>query len=130
PRRGRALVDNQRVSLTGGFINKRPGLCHPIVLQVSPMTAHRIAMNCTDVVMGPQHGAGETFQNYAEPAGRNIKTAGLDPDTIRVRHPETVIFQVGVSNEVFAVPLIRIEAVGETVEGSNWHLSLLIDRCL
>jgi hypothetical protein len=80
-------------------------------------------MNRTDVIMGPQLGARKAFQNYAESAGRNIKAAGLEPDTIRVGYPKTVIFQVNVSNEVFAASLIRIEAVRKTIESSDGHLS-------
>jgi hypothetical protein len=98
-------------------------------------------MNRTDVIMGPQHGARKTFQNYAESAGRNIEAAGLEPDTIRVGDPKTVIFQVKVSDEVFAASSIRIEAVRETIESSDGHLSLLncvlivknvgcIERCI
>src|SRR5207248_693293 len=76
-----------------------------------------------NVVVSAQLGAGKTFQNDAESSRRDVKAAGLEPDTIRVRHPETIIFQIDVSNEVFAAPLSRIEAVGETVEGSDWHMS-------
>src|SRR5262249_35685556 len=54
-------------------------------------------------------------------AGGNIKAAWLEPDTVSVRHPQTVIFQVGINNEVSAAPLIRIETVGETIEGSDRH---------
>jgi len=64
-------------------------------------------------------------QNYAESARRDVEAAGLEPDTICIRNPEAVIFQVGVGNEVFAAPSIRIEAVGETIESGDWHLSLL-----
>jgi len=48
--------------------------------------------------------APETFQNYAESARRDVEAAGLEPDTICIRNPEAVIFQVGVGNEVFAAP--------------------------
>src|SRR5437773_6825845 len=80
-------------------------------------------MNGANVVMSSHYRARETLQNDAESSARDIKGAGLEPDTIRVRHPKTLIFQVEVSNEVFAAPSIWIEAVGETVEGSDWHLS-------
>jgi hypothetical protein len=80
-------------------------------------------MNGANVVVSSYHGARETFQNDAESSRCNIKAAGLEPDAIRVRHPETLIFEVDVSNEVFAAPSIRIEAVGETVEGSDRHMS-------
>ena len=88
------------------------------------MPAHCIAMNCTDVIMSPQHGARKTFQNYAESTGRNIKAAGLKPDTIRVRHPKTVIFQVKVSNEVFAASSIR-NWFGKVIESSTSDAEML-----
>ena len=94
------------------------------------MTTHRIAMNSAYVVMSAQHGFGETFQNYAESARRDVEAAGLEPDTICIRNPEAVIFQVGVGNEVFAAPSIRIEAIGETIESDDWHLSLLKTSCV
>src|ERR1700730_6973109 len=93
------------------------------MLQVSPVTTHCVAMNGANVVMSSHHCAGETFQNNAKSSRCDVKGAGLEPDTIRVRNPETVIFQVDVSNEVFAAPSIRIEAVGEIVEGSDRHMS-------
>src|SRR5439155_17450281 len=61
-------------------------------------------------------------------SGRDVEGAGLEPDTIRIRHPKTVIFQVDVSDEVFATPSIRIEAVGEIAEGSDRHKSPFIVR--
>src|SRR6266700_1951813 len=79
-------------------------------------------MNGANMVVRSHHRAGEAFQNDAESSRCNIKTARLKPDTIRVRHPETLIFQVGVSNEVFAAPSIRLDAIGETVEGSDRHM--------
>ena len=88
------------------------------------MTAHRIAMNGANVVVSSYHRTGETFQNDAESSRCDVEAARLEPDTIRVGDPETIIFQVGVSNEVFAVPSIRIEAVGEIAEGSNRHMSI------
>src|SRR5438309_4858643 len=96
------------------------------MLQVSPVTTHRIAMNGTNMVVSSDHRAGKAFQNDAESSRCDVKGAGLEPDTIRIRNPETLIFQVDVSNEVFAAPSIRIEAVGETVEGSDRHMSPLL----
>src|SRR6266446_9258494 len=92
------------------------------MLQVSPVTTHRIAMNGANMVVSSHHRAGKTFQNDAESSRCDVKGAGLEPDAIRVRHPETLIFQVNVSNEVFAASSIRIEAVGVTVEGGDWHM--------
>src|SRR5207302_242638 len=68
-------------------------------------------------------GAGKTFQNDAESSRRDVKAARLEPDAFCIRNPEAVVLQVDVSNEVFAAPLSRIEAVGETAEGSDWHMS-------
>jgi hypothetical protein len=80
-------------------------------------------MNGANMVVSSYHRAGETFENDAESSGCDIKATGLKPDTIRVRNPETVIFQVDAGNEVFATPSIRIETVGETAKGSDWHMS-------
>src|SRR5207237_10020576 len=95
------------------------------MLQVSPPTTHRIAMNSANVIVSSHHRASETFQNDAKSSRCDVKAAGLEPDTIRVRHPETVIFQVDVGNEVFAAPSIRVEAVGEIAEGSDWHKAMI-----
>src|SRR5437899_6252199 len=100
------------------------------MLQVSPVTAHCIAMNSANMVVGSDHRAGKTFQNDAESSRCDVKGAWLEPDTIRVRNPETIVFQVDVSNEVFAAPSIRIEAVGEIAEGSDRHMSpFLVSYC-
>src|SRR5437867_3275209 len=107
------------------FVNVSSGLCNPVMLQVSPVTTHCIAMNGANVVMGSHHSAGETFQNDAETSRRNIKGARLEPDAIRVRHPETLIFKADVSNEVFAAPSIRLEAVGKIIEGSDRHKTMI-----
>jgi hypothetical protein len=72
------------------------------------------------------HRAGETFQNDAESSGCDVKTTGLEPDTIGVRNPETLIFQVNVRDEVFAAPSSRLEAIGETAKGSDRHTSRLV----
>src|SRR2546430_14967720 len=93
------------------------------MLEVSPVTTHRIAMNGANMVVSSHHRTGETFQNDAESSRCNGEAAGLEPDTNRVRNPETVIFQIDVSNEVFAAPSIRIEAIGEIAEGSDRHKS-------
>ena len=80
-------------------------------------------MNGANMVVSSHHRAGETFQNDAESSRCDIKGAGLEPDTIRVRNPKTLIFQIDVSNEVFAAPSTRIETVGVTVEGGDRHMS-------
>src|SRR5438874_11972923 len=95
------------------------------MLQISPVTTHRIAMNGANMVVSSHHRAGEPFQNDAESSRCDVKGAGLKPDTIRVRHPETLIFQVNVSNEVFAAPSIRLETVGEIAEGSDRHKAMI-----
>src|SRR5881398_3536943 len=101
------------MSLACGFVDISPGLRDPVVFQVSPVTTHRIAMHGANVVMGSHHGARETFQNETEPTRCDVEAAGLEPDAIRIRNPETVIVEVDVSDEVFAAPSIRIEAIGE-----------------
>lgn len=90
------------------------------------MTAHRIAMNSTNMVMSSHHGAGETFQNEAESSRRDVKATGLEPDTIRIRNPEAVVFKIRVGDEVFAAPSTRLEAVGETAKGIDRHMSGLV----
>ena len=82
------------------------------MLQVSPVTPHRVATNGANVVVSAQLGAGETFQNDAESSRRDVKAARLEPYAFRIRNPEAVVLQVDVGNEVFAAPLIRLEAVG------------------
>src|SRR5438876_5624727 len=94
------------------------------MLQISPVTTHRIAMNGANMVVSSHHTAGEPFQNDAESSRCDVKGAGLEPDTIRVRNPETVVFEVDVSDEVFAASSIRIEAVGEIAECGNRHMSI------
>src|SRR5437762_1803140 len=116
------------MSLACRFVDISPGLRDPVMLQVSPVTTHRIAMNGANVVMSSHHGARETFQNETESTRCNIKATRLEPDTIRVRHPETIIVQVGVSDEVFAAPSIRLEAVGEIAECGDRHMSPLVGR--
>src|SRR4029450_12225587 len=97
------------------------GLSHPVILKVSPVTTHRITMNGADVVVSSHHGAGKTFQNDAKSSRCDVEAAGLEPDTIRIRHPETVIFQIDVGNEMFPTPSIRIEAGGEITASSERH---------
>src|SRR5262249_17869494 len=86
-----------------------------------PMATHRIAMHVANMVMSSHHATGETFQKHAESSRRNIKSAGLKPDTVCIRYPETVIVEVSVGDEVFAAPSIRLEAVGATVKCSERH---------
>src|SRR5881397_1029468 len=105
------------------FVDVSSGLCNPVMLQVSPVTTHCIPMNGANVIVRSHHRAGEAFQNDAESSRRDVKATRLEPDTIRVRNPETLIFQVDVSDEVFAAPSIRLEAVGEIAKGSNRHMS-------
>src|SRR5437763_1750243 len=51
----------------------------------------------------------------------NSFTDGLEANRRSREHFITIIFQIDVSNAVFAAPSIRLEAVSETVEGSDWH---------
>src|SRR5437870_3394972 len=57
----RVVSDNQRVSLAGGFEDVSSRLCNPVMLEISPVTTHRIAMNGANVVVSSHHGAGEAF---------------------------------------------------------------------
>src|SRR5207247_8244603 len=106
------------MSLACRFVDISPGLRDPVMLQVSPVTTHRIAMNGANVVMSSHHGARETFQNDTESSRCNVKAARLEPDTIRVGNPETVIVEVGASHEMLVVTPIRVEVVAEMVESS------------
>jgi hypothetical protein len=66
--------------------------------------------------------ARETFQDKTESSSRDIKTAWLKPDAVRVRNPQIVIIQIRVCNEVFTASLIRLKPVGKTVKRGNWHV--------
>src|SRR3954451_11638307 len=114
------------MSLAGRFVDKCPRLCNPVVLQVSPVTTHCVAAHGPNVVMSAQLGTSETFQNDAESSRRDVKAARLKPYAFRIRNPEAVVLHVDIGNEVFAAPLIRLEPVGEAVEGSNWHMFLFL----
>src|SRR5256886_4231721 len=109
------------MSLARGFVDISSGLCDPIMLEISPVTTHRIAMHGANMVVSSHHGAGEAFQNDAESSRRDVKAARLDPYAFRIRNPETVIFQISVGNEVFAAPSTRVEAVGKTAKGIDRH---------
>jgi len=80
-------------------------------------------MNGANVVVSAQFGAGETFQKYAESSRRDVKTSRLDPYPFRIRNPKTVIFQISVSNEVFAAPSTRLESVVKTAKDTDRHSS-------
>src|SRR5438552_10835152 len=118
------------MSLAGRLVDVSSGFCNPVMLKVSPVTAHRIAMNGANVVVSSHHRAGKTFQNDAESSRCDVEAAGLEPDTICIRNPETVIIQVGVSDEVFPAPSIRIETVGEIAEGDDRHMSPFVCQLL
>jgi len=112
----RVIGRHQCVGLTGGFVDEGPGLCNPVMLQVSPVTTHRVATNRAHVVVNTELGAGESLQNDAEPSGRDVKAARLEPDAIRIRNPAAVIVRVNVRDKVSAVPSVRIEAVGKLLK--------------
>jgi hypothetical protein len=90
------------------------------------VTAHRITVHGANVIMGAQHRAGETLQNDAESPARHVEMARLEPDTIGIWNPVTTVCHVDIGNEMFAAPSIRIDAVGETVEGSDWQMCTLV----
>src|SRR5579862_7137317 len=126
----RVLGNHQRMRLSGGLVDVGSGLCNPIMLQVSPMAAHCVAMNGAHVVVSSDPPAGQPFQNYAESARCNVEATGLKPDTVSIRHPETILDQVGVGDEMFAAPSSRVEAVGEAAECIDRHRCCNIIRSL
>jgi len=73
------------------------------------------------VIVSAEPGAGETLQNDAESARRHVEMAGLEPDTIGIRHPATFVRYVDIGNEVLAASATRIEAISKAVESSNRH---------
>jgi hypothetical protein len=75
--------------------------------------------------MSTERGPRETFQDYAESAGRDIEVAELDPDTVGIGHPVWAIFQINVGNEMLPASLIRSESVAETVECGDGQVCLL-----
>jgi hypothetical protein len=76
------------------------------------------------VVVSAEFGAGESFQNHAESSRRDVKAARLNPYAFGIRNPEAIVLLVDVGNEVSAAPLLRVEPVGETIEGIDGHISL------
>jgi len=82
------------------------------------------------VVVSAQRGAGQTLQNNAESAGCAVEMAGLEPNTIGIRHPAPVVRYVDIGNEVLAASLVRVEAVGKTVESSDRHNCLPCESTL
>src|SRR5207245_2611173 len=104
-------------------IDEGPGLGDPVVLEVPPMATHRITTHSANVVVSAQHGPGQTFQNNAKSAGRDVEMAGLEPDPIGIRHPATLVRYVDARNEVLAASATRIEAISKTVESSDRHKS-------
>src|SRR5437899_12437018 len=108
------------MSLAGGFVDVSSGLRNPVMLKISPVTAHRIAMNGPNMVVRSHHGTGEAFQNYAESSRCDVEAAGLEPDTILIRNAETVIIQIDDGNEVFSGPLILNGTGRDPVYGVGW----------
>src|SRR4030095_1434029 len=94
----------------------------PVMLEVPPVAMHRIAPNSANVIVSAQLGAREALQNDAEPSSRDVEAARLDPYPFGIRNPETVVLHVDVRNEVVAAALIRTEAIGEAVKGSDRHV--------
>src|SRR5262245_49137611 len=92
------------------------------MLQVPPVTAHRVPVNRADVVMDAELGTRKTLQKNAEPSGRDVEAAGLEPDPIGVWNPSALVFDVDIRYEMSTVPLIRIQTVGETFEGCDRHV--------
>ena len=78
------------------------------------------------MVVSSHHGAREPLQNNAESSGRDVKPTGLEPDSIGIRNPEPIIFQLGVGDEMSTAPPMRIES-GGTIEGGDWHSCSLLN---
>jgi hypothetical protein len=78
-------------------------------------------MHGDNVVMRSDHRTGKTLQQETESSRSDIETTRLDPDAICVWNSEIVIIEVRVCDEMFSAPLIRLEAIGETVKRGNWH---------
>jgi hypothetical protein len=91
------------------------------MFQVSPVPAHRVSVNGADVVVSSYPRTGEAFEHDAESSGRNVEVAGLEPDTVRVRDPQPVVFQVNVGDEMVAASVVVVEAISETGKGGDWH---------
>jgi hypothetical protein len=47
--------------------------------------------------------------------------AGLEPDTVGIWHPSTVVCRIDMGNEVLAASALRIESIGEAVESDDRH---------
>src|SRR5262249_53258113 len=77
-------------------------------------------------IMSSNHGPGEAFQHKTESARRHVEPAWLEPDPVGVGHPQTVVFQVRIRNEVLTAPSVRFETVGDAVEGDDRHVSSLL----
>src|SRR5262245_41514973 len=107
---------------TGWFVDEGAGFGNPVMLQVPPVTAHRKPTNDANVVVHAELGARQTFEDNAEPTGRYVEAAGLNPDAIRVRHPRTIISQVGIDNIVPPVSPIGIKPICRIVESCDSHL--------
>ena len=50
--------------------------------------------------------------------------AGLEPDAIGIRHPATLVRDVDIGDEMLALSLVRLEAIGKAVESGNGNMSL------
>ena len=87
-------------------------------------------MHARNVVMRSNHRARQTFQYQTESSGSDIKTAWLEPDTVRIWNPEILVMEVRVCDEMFTASLIRFETVGKTAESGNRHLIVLTSQRL
>lgn len=116
------------MGLAGGLVDESAGFRNPLMFQVPPVTFHCKTPNGSDVVVRAEHSAGETLQDKAKPAGRDIEVAGLDPHTVGIRYPVWAVFQIKFRNEMLPASLVRGESVAETVESGNGHMCLGQER--
>jgi hypothetical protein len=65
---GESFRDDQRVGFPRRLVDEGTGLRDPVVLEISPVPAHRVTTHRADMVVSAQRGAGQAFQNNAESA--------------------------------------------------------------
>src|SRR5690348_6982051 len=107
--------------LSGRFINEGSRARDPVMLQISPAAPQGEPADSADVIMNSELRAGQALQEDAETSGRNIEAAGLDPHSIGVGNPRSLILDLRVDDKVIAVPPARLDAVGDAAESCDRH---------
>src|SRR5678815_4909237 len=93
----------------------------PVMLKVPPATPQRVTAYGSHVIVNAKLSAGQALKEDAEPSCRDIETAGLNPDSVRIGNPRTVFVDTCIRDEVVALPPARIETVGDAVENGYRH---------